>query len=639
MTSMLERFTDSQPDREPALATATSATDAPLAGAVTSTDAPPTGAVTNPTTSPTDKALKPCVGVIALAEVRHDGLYRPVSPEASRAASERAARSLRPGEFVEIDAHGDLVVHLQDSSRPFARRRIMTMTRAAVAYEVATDSGPVTLEAGAGIVLRRSPDSVVTAREAALAGLEHRDLVPRPDLANGRILRRWSRPSTLANAGQVAAAALLAWVVPFLVLVGFYQVGLDISTVVYAGTVAILLAMAAMQWAETIKAIAPVPLPPTPDEPAPPASAVIAAYLPNEAETIVETLEVFLGLEYSGDLQVVLAYNTPRDLPVEDELRALAERDPRLLLVRVPNSRSKSQNINHVLPLLTGEFVGIFDADHHPAAGAFERAWRWIGTGADVVQGHCVVRNGAESGVAGLVATEFEQIYAVSHPGRQRLHGFGVFGGSNGFWSRHALMETRFRTDFLTEDIEASIRAVRDGRRIVNDPGLLSRELAPTTMGALWKQRMRWAQGWLQVSVRHGHGVYAPGPLGTRQRVGLGFLLMWRELFPWFSSLMWPLLAFFAWRDGGLSLGWTLAWLTTLLTVSTGPVQVLIARRLSTPEIRERTGWWWRYGLVSLAYAEWKNLIARVAQLKQLMGEHEWVVTARTPAPTTSPRA
>jgi cellulose synthase/poly-beta-1,6-N-acetylglucosamine synthase-like glycosyltransferase len=452
-------------------------------------------------------------------------------------------------------------------------------------------------------------------------------------------MRQLVRPSGVTTAIQVALTVLLSLVLPFLVLAGFFLVGIDISSGIHLGLLAVLLIMATMQWAEAIKALAPVPLPPASADPAPAASGVIAAYLPNEADTIVETIEAFLRLRYSGPLQIVLAYNTPTDLPVEDDLRAIAQRDPRLLLVRVPNSKSKSQNVNYVIPLLTGQFVGIFDADHHPAEGAFERARRWIDDGADVVQGHCVIRNGDESAVARLVATEFEQIYAVSHPGRQRLHGFGVFGGSNGFWQIQALRETRFRTDFLTEDIEASIRAVRRGRRIVNDPGLVSRELAPTSISQLWRQRMRWAQGWLQVSIRHGHGSPISSTLGARQRFGLGALLLWREVYPWFSSLMWPLIAFYLWRDGGLSFGSSLLLLITVYTLVNGPVQILVARRLSVPEIRSRTAWWWAYGLSTFFfYSEWKNLIARVAQVKQLLGEHQWVVTPRS-APRPTPAA
>ncbi|NTW39212.1 MAG: glycosyltransferase family 2 protein [Cellulomonadaceae bacterium] len=571
------------------------------------------------------------LGVITLAEAHPAGLLRPVSRAASAAAAAIVRFWLEPGEDVSIDVGGDLVLHLQSPSRPEARRRLLEISRDLVSEAVRTPDGPVQLEVGAGVVLRRGRGAENAARRHALTTLEHRDLIPRPDLPAGRILRRLRTPSGVATGAQVVVALLLTFLVPFAALVGAYEAGHDASRVVYLALVTILGVMAVMQWGEAIHAMAASRLPDAPSVAAPPASALIAAYLPNEAATIMETVEVFLGLEYSAPLQVVLAYNTPRPLPVEAELAALAQRDPRLVLLKVPGSTSKAQNINAALPTLTGEFVGIFDADHHPATGVFERAWRWIASGADVVQGHCVIRNGDDSLVAQTVATEFEQIYALSHPGRQRVHGFGVFGGSNGFWRAEVLRATRFRTDFLTEDIEASIRAVRDGRRIVNDPGLLSRELAPTTVSALWRQRMRWAQGWLQVAVRHAHGVVQPGALGIRQRIGLGILLLWREVFPWFSSLMWPLLAFFVWRDGGLAMGASIWWLTTAYTLASGPAQILVARHLAVPEIRRRTAWWWSYGLLGeILYTEAKNLVSRVAQLKQLVGEHHWVVTPRT---------
>ena len=44
-----------------------------------------------------------------------------------------------------------------------------------------------------------------------------------------------------------------------------------------------------------------------------------------------------------------------------------------------------------------------------------------------------------------LVAAEFEAIYAVGHPGRARVHGFGIFGGSNGYWRTSVLERTRLR--------------------------------------------------------------------------------------------------------------------------------------------------------------------------------------------------
>lgn len=60
--------------------------------------------------------------------------------------------------------------------------------------------------------------------------------------------------------------------------------------------------------------------------------------------------------------------------------------------MRVDAGHSKAANVNAALALATGEVIGIFDADHRPTAGCFERAWRSLTEGADVVQGQCAVR-------------------------------------------------------------------------------------------------------------------------------------------------------------------------------------------------------------------------------------------------------
>ncbi|MEU9120909.1 glycosyltransferase family 2 protein [Streptomyces sp. NPDC048506] len=107
----------------------------------------------------------------------------------------------------------------------------------------------------------------------------------------------------------------------------------------------------------------------------------------------------------------------------------------------------------------------MFDADHHPARSAFEDAWYWLSNGHDVVQGHYAIGNGESSRFAELVAVEFEAIYAVSHPGRTRLSGFGVFGGLNGFWRIDLLARTRMHSSMLTEDIDSTLRALAEAPR------------------------------------------------------------------------------------------------------------------------------------------------------------------------------
>ncbi len=464
--------------------------------------------------------------------------------------------------------------------------------------------------------------------KSAQQGLTRRDLVC---LGPQRTSRNWTvLPSRLRLPLQIVVVLCLSTVGPFLIMRGTYALGFDSATIFYVGVVVALAFTAILIWTESLHALTPMALPPTPTTAPPVATAIVAAYLPNEADTIVETLAHVLGQDYPGELQVILAYNSPVELPVEEQLRQLVRTHPELEILKVADSTSKAQNVNAALQIARGEFIGVFDADHHPVPGSFTRAWHWIADGADVVQGHCVVRNGDESLIARAVSIEFEQIYAVSHPGRSSLHDFGIFGGSNGYWRATTLRRVRMRVDRLTEDIDASIRSILKGASIVSDPGLISRELAPITLSALWRQRMRWAQGWFQVSMRQLPAVMTSRSVTVRQRMGMFVLFAWREVYPWISPMIIGVLAFLWWRDGGLSWSSPLFLLTTLYTLAAGPIQILFAWRLSVPEIRARRWWFvWYLFIASPVYNEWKNLVARVAQMKELMGEHEWHVTPR----------
>ena len=481
---------------------------------------------------------------------------------------------------------------------------------------------------------------------AVLHAAEQLDLHPvrwRPELSKASPAERPGlrrRLRALRTPVQVAFQQILCFGLPFLTYVAMDRAGIDVTGVAFLFLVAALALTSLAIWAECGAALRRREPPAMVGHELPPASAVIAAYLPNESRTVVETVEAFLQQDYP-DLQVILAYNTPEPLPVEDVLLEIAERDPRFLPLRVEGSVSKAQNVNAALARVTGEFVGLFDADHHPAPGSFRRAWRWLASGADVVQGHCVVRNGEQSWVSRLVAAEFEAIYAVSHPGRARLHGFGIFGGSNGYWRREALERTRLRSFMLTEDIDSSLRVLRGGGRIVSDPGLISTELAPDTPRALWNQRMRWAQGWSQVAMQHLRAALRSRELTVRQKLGCVQLLGWRELYPWLSLQTLTILAFWAVR-GTPPVEWFVPVFvfTTLLTFSAGPIQAYTAWRCAHPSVKKHGRWFLFFALVSqLVYVEFKNVIARTAHIKEAMRERRWKVTPRSvpDAPTPEP--
>jgi len=430
---------------------------------------------------------------------------------------------------------------------------------------------------------------------------------------------------------QILITQILAIGLPLAIYLSLDALGFNIVPVAYIVVVIALLITAILIWTEAFLALRPKHPPRLAEDQFVPATAIIVAYLPNEAATIVETIRAFQRIDYEAGLQIVLAYNTPRSMPVEETLRGIARADPRLKLIRVEGSESKAQNINAALSETTGEFIGVFDADHHPDPHCFRRAWRWLASGYDIVQGHCMVRNGNETWISRLVAVEFEGIYAVSHPGRARLHHFGIFGGSNGYWKAHLLHEIRMHSYMLTEDIDSSIRALLEGRRIASDPFIVSRELAPVTLSALWNQRMRWAQGWFQVSYHYLFKSLSSSKVTARQKLGLVHLLTWRELYPWIANQMFPIIIFWVIKYGSITrIDWLVPIfvLTTIFTLGTGPGQILMAWHLAHRDIR-RHGTWFLYALLinAIFYTAFKNIIANVAQVNEAMQQRRWMVT------------
>ncbi|CAB9529325.1 Poly-beta-1,6-N-acetyl-D-glucosamine synthase [Seminavis robusta] len=370
--------------------------------------------------------------------------------------------------------------------------------------------------------------------------------------------------------------------------------------------------------------------PETAGAPEPPASAIICAYMPNEQYTIKETIDHFLALDYAPGLQVILSYNSPFYCPIEAELRELAKIHPNFDLLKVKGSTSKAENLNTALKYVTGEFVACFDADHMPEQGSFERAWRWLSNGYDVVQGHCLVRNPEESFWAKMVAIEFETIYALAHPGRTVRDGFGVFGGSNGYWNTALLQRIGMVGAMLTEDIDSSMRVIEEGGKIGTDPELISLELATSTFLQVWNQRLRWAQGWMQVSIKHLWPMIRNPHFGIRSKLGAFMLLFVREIYPWISMQIIPLLIF--WYIRGDNMDWKIPLFITssIYTSVIGPITVLVTFGLAHPSLKKP--WWFViYAFFSvLFYTELKNVICRVALIKQIFGETGWRVTPRS---------
>ncbi|KAJ3193539.1 hypothetical protein HDU82_002782 [Entophlyctis luteolus] len=231
---------------------------------------------------------------------------------------------------------------------------------------------------------------------------------------------------------------------------------------------------------------------------------IIAAYLPNEKDIILDTITHFLNnVEFPCPHAIVLAYNTPRELPVETQLHELSLRSGgRFLSLRVPHSTSKAENVNYALAALANKqsathIVSVFDADHLPYRDAICQAIATLDASqkSACVQGRCIIRNARESIVSRLIEPEFDMIYNIFHVGFNVMHRHGLFGGSNGHWRAPVLVALLMDESMLTEDIDLAVRTLSNNIHIMYDHRVRSSEEAPTTLAAYVKQRQRWAQG------------------------------------------------------------------------------------------------------------------------------------------------
>lgn len=99
----------------------------------------------------------------------------------------------------------------------------------------------------------------------------------------------------------------------------------------------------------------------------------------------------------------------------------------------------------------------------------------------------------------------------ISHVGtglmRRALDVLGclpIVSGNVGAFRRDVLERVGpLRTDTLGEDLELTWRVHRAGFRVTFAPDALVYAESPSTVGGLWRQRVRWARGLLQVTAMH----------------------------------------------------------------------------------------------------------------------------------------
>jgi len=246
----------------------------------------------------------------------------------------------------------------------------------------------------------------------------------------------------------------------------------------------------------------------------------------NEATVIAASMRALAAQRYAGpdgtpghDLLVVDDASTDGTGEVA---RLVAADSPRVTVLRreaTRGPRTKGAVLAHAEASLKGTVVGVIDADTlvEPAFLArVMRAWSRDPEAAAIQ----VSRRPRNAGRSWLTAAQAEEqlMDMASQCGRWATDGTAELRGNGMFVRRDALDAVGgWSETALTEDLELSTRLSAHGRHVSLAPEVAVDEEAVETIPALWRQRIRWAEGSLRRLLEHGpRFVLGPHPWGRK---------------------------------------------------------------------------------------------------------------------------
>ncbi len=186
---------------------------------------------------------------------------------------------------------------------------------------------------------------------------------------------------------------------------------------------------------------------------------------------------------------------------------------------RGPGPRTKGAVLAWAQPALRGEVIGAIDADTLVEPDFLERAMRaWSrDPSADAIQVARAPRNASVSWLTRAQAEE-QLMDMTSQCGRWSTDGTAELRGNGMFVRREALEAVGgWSPRALTEDLDLSTRLEANGRHVTLAPEVAVGEEAVEALRALWRQRLRWAEGSLRRLLEHGPGLLlGPQPLSRK---------------------------------------------------------------------------------------------------------------------------
>ncbi len=231
--------------------------------------------------------------------------------------------------------------------------------------------------------------------------------------------------------------------------------------------------------------------------------------VPTKDEELVigRCLDSILNLDYPKDkMEIIIVDGNSSDSTCKVCSEFVEKHSGIIRLIKEKQSRGKPAALNLALTHVTGEIVGVFDADSVPEKDVLKKvASYFIDKQVTAVQGRTTSLNEKKNILTRVIASEEKAWFQALLSGREHLQLFVPLNGSCQFIRRGILDEMGgWDENSLTEDVELALRLVEKKHLIKYAHDVCSAQETPNGLRELVKQRVRWYRGYMETAIKYG---------------------------------------------------------------------------------------------------------------------------------------
>lgn len=233
----------------------------------------------------------------------------------------------------------------------------------------------------------------------------------------------------------------------------------------------------------------------------------------NEEVVLPRLLNALLSQNYPKEkFEVIVVEDGSTDGTLDVCKSFVKDLRTQIKIVRGEDSNGKPSALNRALGVSRGDIVAIFDADNIPEPDTLANAAMHFQDGSIVaLQGRTLTVNSDANMLTKFVSYEEAAWFEGYMRGKDCLDLFVHLKGSCQFIRRRTLESIgRWSEKHLSEDLEMSARLVKKGLRIRYASDVRSWQECPETLAKMFRQRIRWYRGAMEVALNYGRLVRRP---------------------------------------------------------------------------------------------------------------------------------